>query len=143
MEFSANQIAELLQGDIVGNADAIVNKLSKIEEGEHQSLSFLANLAYEEHLYTTNASIVIVDRDFNPSKPLKESCTLIKVDNAYESFAQLLETYNQFKSKKSGIEEMAFIDETANVGEDVYIANFAYVGKNASIGKNLKLVIFC
>ena len=139
MEFSANQIAELLQGDIVGNADAIVNKLSKIEEGEHQSLSFLANLAYEEHLYTTNASIVIVDRDFNPSKPLKESCTLIKVDNAYESFAQLLETYNQFKSKKSGIEEMAFIDETANVGEDVYIANFAYVGKNASIGKNVKL----
>ena len=139
MEFSANQIADLLNGEIVGNSEAIVNKLAKIEEGETQSLSFLANLAYEEHLYTTNASIVIVNKDFTPAKPLKETCTLIKVDNAYECFAQLLDTYNQFKHNKSGIEDLAFIAENATVGENVYVAGFAYIGENAKIGNNVKI----
>lgn len=139
MEFSAHQIAELLNGEVLGDSEAIVNKLSKIEEGETNSLSFLANMAYEEHLYTTDASIVIVNKDFAPSKPLKDSCTLIKVDNAYESFAQLLEAYNQFKNNKVGIEEMAFIASSAKVGEDVYIANYAYVSDNATIGKNVKI----
>ncbi len=139
MEFSANQIAELLNGEIVGNADTVVNKLSKIEEGENQSLSFLANLAYEEHLYTTDASIVIINKDFTPAKPVKQSCTLIKVDNAYECFAKLLETYNQFKGNKEGIESMAFIADSAKVGENVYIANFAYISDNATIGNNVKI----
>lgn len=139
MEFSANQIAELLNGEIVGNSEAIVNKLAKIEEGESQSLSFLANLAYEEHLYTTNASIVIVNKDFTPAKPVKNTCTLIKVDNAYECFAQLLDTYNQFKNNKSGIEDLAFIAENTIVGENVYIAGFAYISENAKIGDNVKI----
>lgn len=139
MEFSANQIAELLNGEIVGNSETIVNKLAKIEEGENQSLSFLANLAYEEHLYTTNASIVIVNKDFTPAKPIKETCTLIKVDNAYECFAQLLDTYNQFKHNKSGIEDLAFIAENATVGENVYVAGFAYIGEDAKIGNNVKI----
>jgi UDP-3-O-[3-hydroxymyristoyl] glucosamine N-acyltransferase len=139
MEFSANQIAELLNGEIVGNSEAIVNKLAKIEEGESQSLSFLANLAYEEHIYTTNASIVIVNKDFTPAKPLKETCTLIKVDNAYECFAQLLDTYNQFKHNKNGIEDLAFIAENATVGENVYVAGFAYIGENAKVGNNVKI----
>ena len=139
MEFSANQIAELLNGEIVGNSETIVNKLAKIEEGENQSLSFLANLAYEEHLYTTNASIVIVNKDFTPAKPVKDTCTLIKVDNAYECFAQLLDTYNQFKHNKSGIEDLAFIAENATVGENAYVAGFAYIGENAKIGNNVKI----
>ncbi len=139
MEFSANQIAELLNGEVIGNANAVVNKLSKIEEGENQSLSFLANLAYEEHLYTTDASIVIINRDFIPAKPVKDTCTLIKVDNAYECFAKLLDTYNQFKHNKSGIEELAFIDNSAKIGENVYIAGFAYISENAKIGNNVKI----
>lgn len=139
MEFSANQIAELLNGEVVGNSETIVNKLAKIEEGENQSLSFLANLAYEEHLYTTDASIVIVNKDFTPAKPVKETCTLIKVDNAYECFAKLLETYNQFKHNKTGIEDLAFIAKNAIVGENVYIAGFAYVSENAKIGNNVKI----
>ncbi|MCB0402328.1 MAG: UDP-3-O-(3-hydroxymyristoyl)glucosamine N-acyltransferase [Flavobacteriales bacterium] len=139
MEFSAHQIAALLNGEIVGNAEAVVNKLAKIEEGEAQSLSFLANLAYEEHLYTTDASIVIINKDFNPAKPVKETCTLIKVDNAYECFAKLLETYNQFKGNKEGIEDMAYIDPTAQVGDHVYVANFAYIGEHVQIGNNVKI----
>ena len=139
MEFSANQIAELLQGEIIGNAEAVVNKLAKIEEGEQGALSFLANLAYEEHLYTTNASIVIVNKDFTPAKPVKDTCTLIKVDNAYECFAKLLEMYNQFKHNKTGIEDLAFIAENASIGENVYIAGFAYISENAKIGNNVKI----
>lgn len=139
MEFSANQIAELLNGEIVGNAETVVNKLSKIEEGEDQSLSFLANLAYEEHLYTTDASIVIINKDFTPAKPVKDSCTLIKVDNAYECFAKLLETYNQFKGNKEGIEDLAFIANSATVGDKVYIGNFAYISENAVLGNNVKI----
>ena len=139
MEFSANQIANLIQGEIVGNTEVIVNKLAKIEEGEKGSLSFLANLAYEEHLYTTDASIVIVNKDFTPAKPIKDTCTLIKVDNAYECFAKLLDTYNQFKHNKSGIEDLAFIADSASVGENVYVAGFAYISENAKIGNNVKI----
>ncbi len=139
MEFSANQIAELLNGEIIGDSEAKVNQLAKIEEGEAQSLSFLANLAYEEHLYTTDASIVIINKDFTPAQPVKNTCTLIKVDNAYECFAQLLETYNQFKNNKSGIEELAFIDTSAKVGEDAYIGGFAYISEGAILGKNVKI----
>jgi UDP-3-O-[3-hydroxymyristoyl] glucosamine N-acyltransferase len=139
MEFSASQIAGLLNGEIEGNPDVIVNKLAKIEEGEAQSLSFLANLAYEEHLYSTDASIVIVNKDFSPSKSVKSTCTLIKVDNAYECFAKLLETYNQFKNNKTGIEALAFIADSATIGNDVYVGGFAYISENATIGDNVKI----
>ncbi len=139
MEFSASQIAELLNGEIVGNSEAVVSKLSKIEEGEVNSLSFLANLAYEEYLYTTDASIVIINKDFTPKKPIKNTCTLVKVDNAYECFAKLLETYNQFKKNKSGIEEGSYISEKSTIGDNVYIGAFAYVSEGAKIGNNVKI----
>ena len=141
MEFSAKQIAELLNGEIVGDSKVIVNKLSKIEEGEINSLSFLANLAYEEHLYSTNASIVIINKDFTPSKPIKPSCTLVKVDNAYECFAKLLDTYNQLKGNKNklGIEKGSYISENSTIGKDVYIGAFAYISEAAKIGDNVQI----
>lgn len=139
MEFSAKQIADLLGGIIEGDAEVKVNKLSKIEEGEPNSLSFLANPAYQEHLYVTDASIVIVNKDFTLEKSVKSTCTLVRVDNAYECFAKLLETYNQIKNNKVGIDEKSFVSSSAKVGSNVYIGAFAYVGENARIGDNVKI----
>src|SRR3954462_1427075 len=103
MEFTARQIAELLKGTVEGNSDARVSRLSKIEEGESGSLSFLSNPKYSPYLYTTKASIVIVNSDFVTEQPV--STTLIRVQNAYESFVQLLEIYNQIQRDKKGIEQ--------------------------------------
>jgi UDP-3-O-[3-hydroxymyristoyl] glucosamine N-acyltransferase len=139
MEFSAEQIAGLLNGEVEGNPETIVNKLSKIEEGESQSLSFLANLAYEEYLYTTDASIVIINKDFNLEKSIKDTCTLIRVDDAYQSFTKLLETYNKTKNNRTGIESQSYISESAIVGKDIYVGAFAYISENASIGNNVKI----
>ena len=139
MEFSAEQIAGLLNGEIVGNPQVKVSKLSKIEEGEPQSISFLANMAYEQYLYTTDASIVIINRDLKLQKPVKDTCTLIKVENAYECFAKLLETYQQMKGSKTGIEQPSFISETAKLGENCYVGAFAYIGENVTIGNNVKI----
>ena len=139
MEFTAEQIAGLLNGVVEGDPETIVNKLSKIEEGESQSLSFLANLAYEEHLYTTDASIVIVNKDFTLSTPVKDTCTLIRVDDAYSSFTKLLEAYNQSKTVKTGIEKQTYIAESATVGDDLYLGAFAYISDNAVIGNNVKI----
>lgn len=139
MEFSASQIAELLNGTVEGDSEAKVNKLSKIEEGELNSLSFLANPAYQEYLYTTDASIVIVNKDFELEKPVKESCTLIRVDNAYECFAKLLDTYNQIKNNKTGIDERAVISSSAKIGEHAYIGACAVIGENVKVGNNVKI----
>ena len=139
MEFSANQIAELLNGEIVGNSDIMVNKLAKIEEAGINSLSFLANLAYEEYLYTTDASIVIINKDFTPKKPIKNSCTLVKVDNAYECFAKLLETYHQLKNNKLGIETGSFVSEKSTIGKDAYIGAFAYISDDTIVGDGTKI----
>ena len=137
MKFTANQIAEILGGDIEGNADVEVYKLSKIEEGEKGSLTFLSNPKYTPYIYSTKASIAIVGKHFIPEK--KFNTTLIKVDDAYQSFALLLEYYNQAKSQKSGIEEPSFIAKSTKVLEDIYIGAFAYIGKNVTIGKNAKI----
>jgi len=139
MEFTAEQIAGLLNGVVEGNQETIVNKVSKIEEGESQSLSFLANLAYEDHLYTTNASIVIVNKDLNLKTPVKDSCTLIRVDDAYVAFTKLLEAYNQSKAVKTGVEKQTFISDSASVGNDLYLGAFAYIGDDAEIGDNVKI----
>lgn len=139
MEFSAEQIAGLLNGEIIGNPQVKVSKLSKIEEGEPQSISFLANMAYEQHIYTTDASIVIVNKDFQPQKPVKNTCTLIKVENAYECFAKLLETYQQMRNEKTGIEQPSFISPQAKIGENCYIGAFVYISDNAVIGNNVKI----
>lgn len=136
MEFSATQIAELLQGEIVGNAHATVSGLSKIEEGKAGTLSFLANPKYEEHLYTTGSTLVIVNSDFEPQQEIPSSCTLIKVPEAYSAFAKLLEMYDQAVAKQPKIEEMAFISPSAKIGQNVYIGAFTYVSDNAVIGDN-------
>lgn len=137
MEFTARVIADFLNGEIVGNPDEKVNGISKIEEGQKGSLSFLANPKYSKYLYTTQASIVLINKDFNIEGEI--ATTLIKVDNAYKAFASLLELYNQNKPVKTGIDKLAFVDDTAVVGEDVYIGGFTYVGRNVEIGANSKI----
>lgn len=137
MEFSAKQVAELLQGKIEGDENVSVSKLSKIEEGVPGSISFLANPKYTQYLYTTQASLVIVNKDFEATAPV--SATLIRVESADLAFAKLLEMYNQVKLNKKGISAQACISESATVGADVYIAAFAFIGDNARIGNNVKI----
>jgi UDP-3-O-[3-hydroxymyristoyl] glucosamine N-acyltransferase len=139
MEFSAKQIAQLLNGHVEGDENVTVNNVSKIEEGTEKTLSFLANPIYTNFIYTTNASIVIVNNTLVLEKPVKQGCTLIRVDNAYESFAKLLELYTQTKGQKVGVEQPSFISESAKTGKDCYFGAFVYVGQNAVIGNNVKL----
>ncbi len=137
MEFSAHQIASILNGEIVGNPDVSVSGLSKIEEGTEGTLSFLSNPKYEEHIYSTGASICIVNNTFTPLKTLPESLTLVKVDNAYACFAKLLEFYDQMRRKQPRIESPSYISTLANIGEDLYLGAFGYIGDGAKIGNNV------
>lgn len=137
MEFSALQLAQLLEGTIDGNENVTVSKLSKIEEGTTGSLTFLANPKYSSFIYETNASIVIVSKDFIAEKPIKS--TLLRVDNPYTCFTKLLEAYNSMKNNKVGIEQPSFIAENATIGEKAYIGAFAYIGSNAVVGNNVKI----
>lgn len=139
MEFSAEQIAGILSGEVNGDNSVTVSGLSKIEEGEKGTLSFLANPKYEEYLYSTAASIVIVNKSFTPAKAIPATCTLIKVEDAYACFAKLLETYNQFRLKQAAIEQPSFISDTAKIGKEPYIGAFAYIGNDAKIGDNVKI----
>jgi UDP-3-O-[3-hydroxymyristoyl] glucosamine N-acyltransferase len=137
MEFTAQAIATFLQGEIEGNPETIVSDVSKIEEGRPGTLCFLANPKYEKYLYTTEASIVIVNRDLKLSEPVKAA--LIRVDDSYKAFASLLELYNSFKPQKKGIEQPSSIAASATLGEDVYVGAFSYVSDNAKIGNNVKI----
>jgi UDP-3-O-[3-hydroxymyristoyl] glucosamine N-acyltransferase len=137
MKFTATQIAEILQGEVVGNPNAEVCKLAKIEEGIEGSLTFLANPKYTNYIYTTQATIVIVNKSFEPENEI--SVTLIKVEDAYQSFSQLLEYYNQVKLMKSGIEQPSVISEGVTYGSDLYLGSFCYIGKNVIIGNNVKI----
>jgi UDP-3-O-[3-hydroxymyristoyl] glucosamine N-acyltransferase len=137
MEFTAEQIAGILEGDILGDSQAKVSKLSKIEEGVNGALTFLANPKYTPYIYTTKASVTIVNRDFVPEKDI--TTTLIRVDDAYKSFSKLLEYYNQVKNNKSGIENPSFKSDTAIFGEDVYLGAFSYLGENVVLGNNVKV----
>ena len=137
MKFTAQQIAGILEGDIIGDPDVEVSKLSKIEEGTKGSLTFLANPKYKSYIYSTKASITIVNKTFEPEHDV--STTLIKVEDAYKSFSKLLEYYNQVKFNKQGIEQPSFISESATLGADVYIGAFAYLGDNVCIGNNVKI----
>lgn len=137
MKFTALQIAGILEGEIVGNPDIEVSKLSKIEEGTEGSLTFLANPKYKSHIYSTKASITIVNKTFEPENEI--STTLIKVDDAYKSFSRLLEYYNQAKLNKFGVEQPSHISETAIYGDNVYIGAFTYIGENVKIGNNVKI----
>lgn len=137
MKFKIAQIAEILKGEVVGNPDAEVFKLSKIEEGEEGSLSFLANPKYFNYLYTTKATAVIVGHDFKAESSVP--CTLIRVPDAYKSFSTLLEFYNQVKLMKSGIEPHTQVSPTAQYGDDLYLGSFSYLGNNVRIGNNVKI----
>ena len=137
MEFSASQIAAIVNGEIIGSSSAIVTDLAKIEEGKEGTLSFLSNPKYEEFIYTTKSSICIVNKDFIPVKPLPLSLTLIKVENSYTCFAQLLELYDNLNKKEAKIEQPSFIDNSAVIGTDLYLGAFAYIGKNVEIGNNV------
>ncbi|HEY5687140.1 MAG TPA: UDP-3-O-(3-hydroxymyristoyl)glucosamine N-acyltransferase [Yeosuana sp.] len=137
MKFTAQQIAGILEGDIVGNADVEVSKLSKIEDGVEGSLTFLANPKYTPFIYSTKASITIVNRSFNAENAIET--TLIKVDDAYQSFSKLLEYYNVIKLNKTGIEQPSYISKTVTYGDNIYLGAFAYIGDNVTIGDNVKI----
>jgi len=137
MKFTATQIAGVLNGQIEGDSNIEITRLSKIEEGEPGSISFLSNPLYTQYLYTSKASIIIINKDFVLNAPV--TATLIRVNSAENAFAQLLEMYNQVKLNKIGISKMAFISESAKVGEHIYAGEFAVVGENVQIGKNVKI----
>ncbi|WP_343329721.1 UDP-3-O-(3-hydroxymyristoyl)glucosamine N-acyltransferase [Polaribacter staleyi] len=137
MKFTAQKIAEILEGDIIGNPNVEVSKLTKIEEGEKGALTFLSNPKYNSFLYKTNASVVIVNKTFLPEKDF--NATLIKVENAYEAFSQILAFYNEVKNNKLGREVPNFISDSAKIGENEYIGAFAYIGENVVLGENVKI----
>jgi len=137
MEFTAQQVADILGGIIVGNPDVTFSRVIKIDEDDTGGLSFLANPKYEQFIYTTGADVVIVHKDFKAEKELKP--TLIKVEDPYLALATLLEIYSRMKLDKSGVSEQAYIHETASLGEDVYVGEFAFIGKNAVIEDGAKI----
>ncbi len=137
MEFTASQIAGILEGEVDGNPGVAVHKLSKIEEGEAGSLTFLANPKYTPYIYRTEASIIIVNKDFIPEQELNS--TLIKVEDAYKAFSKLLAYYNQVKNNKTGVEQPVFISDSATYGTDIYLGAFAYIGANVVLGDNVKI----
>ena len=137
MEFTVAKIAELLSAEVVGNRDAVITTVCKIEEGFEGGLTFLANPKYTHYIYETKATAAIVNNDFIPEKPV--FCILIKVPDSYLAFASLLDFYNKMKSQKKGISKLACISESATIGKDVYIAEFVSVGDNVVVGDNVKL----
>lgn len=144
MEFSAKQIAQFVQGIIEGDENATVNTFAKIEDGKPGAISFLSNPKYTHYIYDTESSIVLVDKSVELEKPTK--ATLIKVDNAYECVAKLLQLYESMKPKKTGIDPLAFISPSAKIGENVYIGAFAYIGDNVVIGDGCQIypnVVIC
>ena len=132
MEFSAEMIAGLVQGTVVGDPKAMVNDFAKIEEGRPGCISFLANDKYEHYIYETESSVVLVSNNFEPKKEVK--ATLIKVPDAREAVAQLLQAYEQMKPRRTGVSELAFIDPTARIGKDCYIGPFVAIAEGVEVG---------
>ena len=141
MKFTAEQIAGILEGEVVGNPMAEVFRLSKIEEGSDGSLTFLSNPKYLNYIYSTKASVTIVNETFEPELPL--TTTLIKVQDAYTAFSKLLEFYNQVKLNKTGIEQPSFLSQNAKYGANLYLGSFSYVGNNVILGDNVKIYPNC
>ena len=132
MEFTAKQIADLIGGRVEGNENAKINSFAKIEEGKEGAISFLSNPKYTSYIYDTKSSVVLVNNDLNLEHPV--SCTLIRVENAYECVAKLMQMYAQMMPKKQGIDSLAFVAKSAKIGKDVYIGPFACIGENVTIG---------
>ncbi|WP_366183516.1 UDP-3-O-(3-hydroxymyristoyl)glucosamine N-acyltransferase [Flavobacterium ovatum] len=141
MKFTAEQIAGILEGEVVGNPNAEVYQLSKIEEGKDGSLTFLSNPKYNSYIYTTEASITIVNKTFVPENEIKT--TLIKVEDAYLSFTKLLEFYDQVKGQKDGIEQPSVISDSVTYGDNFYLGSFSYIGNNVKIGDDVKIYPNC
>jgi UDP-3-O-[3-hydroxymyristoyl] glucosamine N-acyltransferase len=137
MEFSAQQIAEFLNGEVVGNKDIKVSDFAKIEEGRSGTLTFLANPKYTHYIYETHADIVIVNKTFEPERAI--SATLIKVDDAYQSIAQLFTLANNLKPRKMGISARADIAQSASIGKDIFVGAFVSIGENCKIGNNVTI----
>ena len=138
MQFSAAQIAMIVNGKVEGDADVSVASFGKIEEAISGQLAFLANPKYEEYLYSTRASIIII----NDSQEIKHSitATLIRVPDAYTAFATLLDKYQQIKTQRlNGIQEPVYIDPTSKIGESVFIGAFSYIGENAVVANGAKI----
>ena len=141
MEFIAQQIADFLGGEIQGNPSVKVSDFSKIEEGKPGTISFLSNPKYTQYIYESQASIILVNKDFQPEREVL--ATLIRVNDAYQSLAKLLSMVDQAKPKKTGISPLAFISETAEISENVYIAPFAFIGENVKIGQKSRIHASC
>ena len=137
MKFTAQQIAGILEGEVVGNPDIEVSKLSKIEEGFEGSLTFLANPKYTSHIYSTKASITIVNKTFVPENDI--DTTLIKVEDAYLAFSKILEYYNSVKLNKVGVEQPSYVSDSSKLGDNIYIGAFSYVGDHVVMGDNVKI----
>ena len=137
MKFTAEQIAGILEGEVVGNPNAEVSKLTKIEEGVEGSLTFLANPKYNNHIYTTKATITIVNSTFFPEGEI--ATTLIKVADAYLAFSKLLAFYADAKGTKVGIEQPSVLSENVKYGDNFYLGSFAYIGANVTIGNDVKI----
>lgn len=137
MEFTAKQIADAIQGILEGNPEVRVSNLSKIEEGLPGTLTFLANPKYTQFIYSTQASVVIINEDFRLDQPV--NATLIRVKDAYSAFARLLEMYNKVKNDKTGVSSAAFIAASAKIGKNTYIGENVCIGENAVIGDGTKI----
>lgn len=136
MEFTVKQIADMIGATVEGNPDAIISKFSKIDAGEEQGLSFLANPKYTHYIYTTKATAVLIDKEFVPVSPL--SCILIRVENPYLAFARLMTMYQE-KHQKTGISKHAAIAEGVKIGENVYIGDFVSIDKGVVLGDNVQI----
>jgi UDP-3-O-[3-hydroxymyristoyl] glucosamine N-acyltransferase len=141
MKFTAEQIAGILEGEVIGNPNAEVFQLSKIEEGKNGSLTFLSNPKYNSYIYTTEATITIVNKTFVPENEIRT--TLIKVEDAYLSFTKLLEFYDQVKGQKDGIEQPSVISDSSTYGNNFYLGSFSYIGANVILGDNVKIYPNC
>lgn len=141
MEFTAQQIADFIQGKVEGDSTVRVSNFSKIEDGQPGTLSFLSNPKYNQYIYQSNASIILVNNDFIPEQEVK--ATLIRVPNAYEALALLMSLVEQSKPKTTGVSEMAYISRTAVIAENVYIAPFVFIGEHVVIGKNVRIHAHC
>jgi UDP-3-O-[3-hydroxymyristoyl] glucosamine N-acyltransferase len=137
MEFTAKQIAELINGTIEGDENASVSTFAKIEEGRKGAISFLSNPKYTHYIYDTDSSVVIINKDLELENEVK--ATLIRVDNAYECVAKLLQMYESMKPQKTGIDSLAFISPKATIGKNCYIGAFAFIGDGVVIGDNTQI----
>ena len=137
MEFTAQQIAQFVQGRVEGDENATVNTFAKIEEGKEGAISFLSNPKYTHYVYETKSSIVLIDETVELEHPV--STTLIRVKNAYECVAKLLQMYESMKPKKTGIDSLAFVSPKAKVAEGVYVGAFAYISEGAEVGEGSQI----